>query len=142
MAGPQSNNVGTSTDDPRQRIAAAKLRTQQLRTFVYTIPYTLAAGSTGTARIPIPFDCYVDYCVATVNTAPTGASVVLDVKKNGVTLYTTSANRPTIAANAFASPVAYPNVTQCLKGDYLTADVISVGSTIAGADAVLMVVFK
>jgi hypothetical protein len=37
---------------------------------------------------------------ATVGTAPTGATIILDLKKDGVTVFTTQANRPTIAIAA------------------------------------------
>lgn len=72
---------------------------------------------------------------ASVGTAPTGASVIVDVNAAGTTLFTTQANRPTIAAGNFTSgAVTAMNVTTVASGSYLTVDIDQVGSTIAGAD--------
>lgn len=79
--------------------------------------------------------------VASVGTAPTGAAILVDVNKNGTTVYTTQANRPSIAiaANASAIPPVAPNVTALIAGDYLSVDVDQVGSTIPGSDLVVQV---
>lgn len=75
---------------------------------------------------------------ATVGTSPAGASVIIDVNKNGTTIFTTQANRPTIAAAANTSgKVTNMNVTSVADGEYLTVDVDQVGSTTNGADLTL-----
>lgn len=72
---------------------------------------------------------------AFVGTAPTGATLICDFNKNGTTIFTTQGNRPTIAISGFtALSGAAPDVTSVAAGDYLTADVDQVGSTIAGSD--------
>jgi hypothetical protein len=70
---------------------------------------------------------------ASVGTAPTGASVIVDVHLNGTTIFTTQGNRPTISPGAFTSGSATPDVTSVAAGDYLTIDIDQVGSTVAGA---------
>ncbi len=79
---------------------------------------------------------------AYLTTAPTGASFIVDVMKNGVTLFTTSANRPTIAIAGFASTTVAPNVTAVAVGDRLSVDVIQVGSTVAGSNLYVTVTVK
>lgn len=74
-----------------------------------------------------------------VNTAPTGASLIVDVNKNGTTIFTSQAARPTIAASAFASSEAVPAVNTVAAGEYLTVDVDQVGSTIPGGDLTINV---
>ncbi len=75
---------------------------------------------------------------ATVGTSPAGASVIIDVNKNGTTIFTTQANRPTIAAAANTSgKVTNMNVTSVADGEYLTVDVDQVGSTTNGGDLTL-----
>ena len=70
-----------------------------------------------------------------MGTAPTGQAILVDVNKNGVTLFTTQANRPTIAAAAFQDvSEAVPDVTAIAAGDYLTVDIDQVGSAVLGAD--------
>lgn len=75
----------------------------------------------------------IQYIRATVGVAPTGASLIVDVNRDGTTVFTTQANRPTIAASANSSgKVTNMNVTTVADGSYLTVDIDQVGSTIAG----------
>jgi hypothetical protein len=67
-------------------------------------------------------------------TAPTGAAFIADVNKNGTTIFTTQASRPSIAVSTFYDLSSAPDVTTWASGDYLTVDRDQVGSTIAGAD--------
>jgi hypothetical protein len=77
---------------------------------------------------------------ASAGTAPTGAPLIVDIKKTGVTIFTNSANRPTIAAGANTSgKVTNMDVTALADGDYLTVDVAQVGSVVAGSDLVVQI---
>lgn len=96
--------------------------------------------STGVARIPIKGGTFnIQSVAAMVNTAPGGASIILDVKKNGVTIFGTAGNRPTIAAGSTSATVGANSVTSVTDGDYLTVDIVQVGSTTAGSDLTLVV---
>jgi hypothetical protein len=78
-----------------------------------------------------------------VGTAPTGASLIVDVNKNGTTVFTTQGNRPTIAISGFTSgKVTNMDVTTFAAGDYITVDVDQVGSTIAGTDLTVTLYLK
>jgi hypothetical protein len=70
---------------------------------------------------------------ASLGVTPAGASVIVDVRKNGTTIFTTTGNRPTITAGS-NSATGVPDVTSLADGDYLTVDIIQVGSTTAGSD--------
>jgi hypothetical protein len=85
-------------------------------------------------RYRIPFAAVIESVAATVGTAPTGASLIVDVNKNGTTIFTTQANRPTVAISGNASSDAVPDVTAVAAGDYITVDVDQIGSTVAGSD--------
>jgi hypothetical protein len=80
-----------------------------------------------------------------VGTAPTGASIIVDVKKNGTSMYTSGA-RPTIAISASSGssvPDSATYNTRCLtRGDYVTVDIAQVGSTIAGADLNVQFIYR
>lgn len=77
---------------------------------------------------------------ASVGVAPAGASVIIDVNKNGTSLFTTQANRPTIAAASNTSGnVTTMDVTTVAAGEYLTVDIDQVGSTTAGADLTVQI---
>lgn len=63
---------------------------------------------------------------------PTGSSLIINPKLDGVALYT-SGNRPTIAAGARSSGLASSLATTAWPAlSYLTVDVDQVGSTLAG----------
>ncbi len=77
---------------------------------------------------------------SSVGTAPTGSSIIVDVKLSGTTIFTTQANRPAIAASAFTSgKVTNMDVTAVPDGSYLTVDIAQVGSSVAGADLCVQV---
>lgn len=106
----------------------------------FAIAGTLSAPTIGTSRFRFPFDATLEGVSAAVNTAPTGASIILDVNKNGTSIFPIT-TKPTIAIGAFdtgASEVI-PDTTGILDGDYLQIDVDQVGSTIAGADLTVFV---
>jgi len=71
---------------------------------------------------------------ASVGTAPTGATIIVDVFKNGTTVFTGGSGRPTIATSGFTA-TGTPAVTSVAAGDYFTISITQVGSTVAGADA-------
>lgn len=104
------------------------------------IPGTLAVGA-GTSRVYFVSAATITNVVASVGTQSTGASIIFDVKKNGATIFTTTANRPTIAVGTNADLSSVPDVATLSSGDYLTVDIIQVGSTAAGADAIIQVVY-
>jgi hypothetical protein len=75
-----------------------------------------------------------------VATAPTGSALVVDVNKNGTTIFTTQANRPQVAASAFFASSGTPDVTSWAAGDTLSVDIDQVGSTIAGASMTVTII--
>lgn len=77
---------------------------------------------------------------AVVRTAPTGASILVDVNINGVTIYTTQANRPAILASTTNSGKnAGFSLSTIPDGQTLTVDLDQIGSTIAGADITVQI---
>jgi len=105
----------------------------------FSIPGGLGT-SVGTARIYNDTGKNLTFSLirATAGTAPAGSAVIVDVNLNGVTIFTTQANRPTIAAGT-NTDTATPDVTTWTAGSYLTVDVDQVGSTTAGSDLVVQV---
>lgn len=109
--------------------------------FAFSKASTLATG-TGTFRIYN--DCGETLTIksvrASVGTAPTGASIVVDVNVGGTTIFTTQGNRPAIAASGNTSgKITNMDVTSIADGAYFTIDVDQVGSTVAGADLVVQI---
>lgn len=108
---------------------------------VFSVAGNLAVG-TGLARYYASDDLTITNVIASVGTAPTGSAILVDVNKNGTTIFTTQANRPQIAVSTFADTSSLPDVTSVLTGEYLTIDVDQRGSTIAGTDLVVQIVFS
>jgi hypothetical protein len=79
---------------------------------------------------------------ASVGTAPTTQAVIVDVNKNGTTIFTTQGNRPTIAAGANTDATATPDVTTFAAGDYMTVDIDQVGTGTTGADLTVQVEYE
>jgi hypothetical protein len=102
---------------------------------------TLTTG-VGASRWIAPFACTVRQVYASVGTAPTGAAILVDVNKNGTTIFTTQSNRPTIAVSTNSDESGTPEVTALAAGDYLTVDIDQVGSTIAGANLVVNIAIQ
>lgn len=69
-----------------------------------------------------------------VNTAPTGATILIDLHKNGTTIFTTQSNRPSIAISGFTGESTTIEVATWPAGEYLQLSVDQIGSIIAGAD--------
>lgn len=101
--------------------------------YIFSVTGALSV-TTGKSKIVLQAAYEVESIHAYVNTAPTGASVIVDVFKNGTTLFTTQANRPTISAGANSSTNTLPDVIAFASGDILSVDVSQVGSTVAGSD--------
>jgi hypothetical protein len=77
---------------------------------------------------------------ASAGTAPSGADIVTDVNKNGVTIFTTQANRPRVLAGSNTSgKIINMDVVSLGDGEYLTVDVDQVGSGVAGADLTVQI---
>jgi hypothetical protein len=77
---------------------------------------------------------------ASVGTAPTGSSLIVDVNVNGTTIFTTQGNRPTIAiAGNTSGRITNMNITTVAAGSYLTIDIDQVGSTTSGSNLVVQI---
>jgi hypothetical protein len=75
-----------------------------------------------------------------VNTAPTGATIIVDIHENGTTIFTTQGNRPSIAISDFTGESTTIDEPSWADGNYLQADVDQIGSTVAGADLTITIV--
>ena len=74
-----------------------------------------------------------------VDVAPTDAALIVDIKKNGTTIFDPTA-KPQIAATATSGTSAAPDVTAIAVGDKITAEVTQIGSTLPGEDLSVTVV--
>lgn len=95
---------------------------------------TSAGGS-----VLFPYPVVFHSVRASVTSAPLGSPVILDLFRDGVTAYTTQANRPTIPAGSLTSSTAAPDVTSFPAGSALGVSIAAVGSGYPGSTLVATV---
>lgn len=110
-----------------------RLLTHAVEAYTFSVTGAVTVA-TGKSRIYLEGSYTIETVRAAVNTAPTGAALIVDVNKNGTTIYTTQTARPQIAVGANSATGNSPAVTTFAAGDYITVDVDQIGSTVAGSD--------
>jgi hypothetical protein len=104
---------------------------------LFTMPGALTTGVKKPSYRP-SFRAMIEDVRVNVDTAPSGGSCVVDIQKNGTSIYVVSA-KPTIAAGAFFSPVAkltIADTTFWTPDDKLEVEVETAN---AAADAVVAI---
>lgn len=76
-----------------------------------------------------------------IDTAPTGADLIVDLHKNGTTIFTNQANRPVISAGAYSGYTTSIDVSTWSDGEYLQLHVDQNGSTVMGSNLVCHILF-
>jgi len=109
-------------------------------TLSFAVVGTLVVGTDKAPTIVAPCALTIVKVKVAVKTAPTGAALIVDVNKNGTTIFTTQGGRPSIAIGDTTDDSDTPDVTALAETDKLTVDIDQVGSTIAGADLTVEVV--
>ena len=132
-----SANIGTTSGT-----VAAGDHTHTVTTSLTAFSMAGTLGvTTGTQYLPVDGTYTITGVRLAVGTAPTGANLIVDIKKNNVTIFTTQANRPTVTAGTTsAGPGAAPDVTSLSAGDLLSVDIAQVGSTAPGANLTVAVI--
>lgn len=106
------------------------------------ISYYLA-GDITTGQNKVAFICptalKIIKVIARVTTAPTGAALIVDIHKNGSTIFTTQDNRPAIGISETSVTSVEPDITALAEGDFVSLDVDQIGSTVAGANLAVLV---
>lgn len=106
------------------------------------------AGSLTASKAPFRFyNCFGGARTITkvklwCETAPTGAAIIVDIHKNGTTIFTTQSNRPQIAATANEGDSTTIEVPSWADGEYLEMYVDQIGSTIPGSYLVVHVAYR
>lgn len=109
-------------------------------TFQFTTTGSLAPG-VGSVPIPMPRNGTLQRVRVAVGTAPTGQSIIVDVNKNGTSVYPTS-TKPNVAADATTGGPFTPDTTSFVTGDLFTVDIDQVGSIVSGANLVVLLEYS
>lgn len=107
---------------------------------LFTVPGVITTGS-GKGRYYAPTTMVISNVRAYVDTAPVGADIIIDVNRNGSTIFTTQANRPRITAGNNYDAASTPDLTGLAAGDYVTIDIDQIGSSVAGSYLTVQVEF-
>lgn len=119
---------------------------------IVVVAGTLTTGTPKPGFMIAPAALTVEAVEVEVDTAPTGANLIVDIHKilaadkasdqTGTTIYTTQGNRPTITAGSKYANATLPDVTAIAQGDVLRVGIDQVGSTVAGSDLTVCVRVK
>ena len=108
-------------------------------------PGSLTVGDLVSIILPRAVNVVSPYGKIYVDTVNTGADLIVEVKKNGTTIYgSTPANRPTVTdsdADGWGA-VAAPDTVAFAQFDLMTIEVAQVGSTVAGSDLSVMLALE
>ena len=78
---------------------------------------------------------------ATMGSPSSGASVIVDVNKNGVSIFSTQSNRPTIPAGSNTDLADAINLPSVGASDYVTVDIDTAGTTTPGSDLTVDIIY-
>lgn len=94
----------------------------------FSLVGSVTAGS-GTLYVPIHGGTFtIKSIAARLRVAGTGTTTILDVKKNGTTIFGTAGNRPTFAISGQLATTGAWSTTTVTTGDYLSIDVVQAGT--------------
>lgn len=112
-----------------------KIDNLRTRTLLWSIPGSVYTGTNVSSRIDVAFAGQITKATAYSKTAPTGASMLIDINKNGTSIWATNqGKRLTVAATANTGNQTNFDTTSFTATDYFTIDIDQIGSTIGGAD--------
>ena len=77
-----------------------------------------------------------------VGTAPTDASILVDIHKDGTTIFTNQAHRPAVLTTANTGFTTDIDIATWADGSYLEVYIDQVGSTVAGSDLVIHILYS
>ncbi len=85
-------------------------------------------------RVPIINTGTIVKAYAKIETAPTGASLIIDFHLNGTTVHSGGTGRLSIAAAGNSATTTTFSTTAVTEDDYITCNIDQIGSTVAGAN--------
>jgi len=85
------------------------------------------------------FDGTITEIAVSVGTAPIGADVIVNIYKNGTTIFDSPSGRPTISDGSYFDLSSTADTATLNTGDYLTVSIDQVGSSFAGSDLTVQI---
>lgn len=79
-----------------------------------------------------PYNLQIKNINLSVDSAPVGSDLIVDINLNGITLYTIQDNRPRIIINETSAIATLPDIININAGDKISLDIDQIGSSSAG----------
>jgi len=137
---------GTANNGQYLKIATGAPTLAELslkRTPFFYVDSELGTGTSKSATIRVPFAGVIERVDIYVDTPPTGADLIVDVNKNGTSIWaSTQANRVKIAAGDYSGSQTSFDTTAVSVGDIFTIDIDQIGSTVKGSDLTVVITIK
>lgn len=135
------NGINVTDDPGNDATVVTLIAVSRMAVFTFT---GVLAVTPGTIRIynKTGFTITVSQVFLSVSLAPTTQAIIVDINKNGTTIFTTQANRPQIAAGANTGFTTTIDVPTLADGDYFTMDIDQVGSGTPGANLTAHVIYS
>lgn len=128
--------VGTSGQRLKTQGAASNpIWATTKRVITWTMRDTLATGIEQGFRVYVPFAGTLTKAHCYIKTAPTGDTIEIDINKNGSSILSSVLS---IAISGTSDSTASFSDATVAVDDYFTMDIDQVGSTIAGADIIVL----
>jgi len=108
--------------------------------FTQTLTFTVELYVvTAKPRYYSTFDGTITEIAVSVGTAPIGADVIVNIYKNGTTIFDSPSGRPTIPDGSYFDLSSTADTATLSTGDYLTVSIDQVGSSFAGSDLTVQI---
>lgn len=140
---PQFVNVGYTAPGASIETLFRNVAVEAPGYYAIYLPYTVLgplSPESGSLRIYVEDDMVIDTVRASVGTAPVGGGgVVIDILLDGTTSVFSDISLNTTIPDGENTGVSSPDNPVIPKGHFITMDILSVGSTVAGSDLVVQV---
>ena len=104
------------------------------KTLVFTVPGVLEAGTNVAPAIPVDAAMEIDHCYGYIKTVIAVSAVIVDVNKNGSSIFTNQGNRVWIFGSVHHDTTDTPGVTTLNLNDVVTIDLDQADSGEEAAD--------
>lgn len=127
-------------DDTAVLSAISEVDAKTLKSISFCVQGELAVGE-NVLSLMVPFFMNIIGVYIKARVFPVGADIIVDLNRNGTTIYTTQANRPTVPDGESGSLVdILPEDFELGTEDILTLDIDQVGSTTPGTDLMVTLI--
>jgi len=131
----QTSITSTSITDVRSALVAPLLNIRGSKILLWFVGGEVEVVTRASGRPYIDFTGTITSVKANVKTAPTGSSLTIDIKKNGVTIMSSPL---TLVAGATIVTSTALAQTSAASGDYFDIDITGIGSTTPGENLTVL----